>query len=181
MTDEKRVLPYGTRHSGRGPHDRRAMGEQILEARNRGRTMYEITRQLGISEATGYRYLDQALDARILPKVDEFRKQQNDSIDQTERMNEEQIELAEHIARKGALTENPNLILKAAAMRAEALRLRVKISERRAKLNGLDAPVVVQATVQHLGEMDAELAEIVREAEARAAQEEASRRGRTDA
>ena len=173
---EKSLRPYASRHSGRGPQDRRQMGEQILEARNRGRTMYEITRQLGISEKTGYRYLDQALDARITPKVDEYRKQQNDALDQTERMNEEQIELAEHLARKGAMLGKPDLILRASAMRAEAIRTRIRISERRAKLNGLDAPVVVQATVQHLGEMDAELAEMVREAEMRAAQEEENRR-----
>lgn len=153
------------KHGGRSNIDRRAIGEKILDGRNRGRTMHEMVAEHGISEPSGYRYMKLALDARIAPTVDEFRRQQNDSLDLTERQNEEQLELAEHLARKGAELNNYDLILKAAAMRSQAIQVRVRIAERRAKLNGLDAPVQVKAEVVHLSEVDAELADIVRQAE----------------
>lgn len=157
-------------HSGRGTYERMAAAERILDGRNRGRQMHELATAEGITVRTAYRYLDAALARRETPKVEEFRKQQNDSLDLTERQNEEQMEAAEYIAKEAAKTSNFDLILKAAAMRQQAIKTRLYIAERRAKLNGLDAPVQVQATVTHLSEVDAELAAMVREAE-RAAEE----------
>jgi hypothetical protein len=157
------------RHSGRAAIDRRAIGEKLLDGRNRGRTMHEMVAEHGISEPSGSRYMRLALDARIAPTVDEYRKQQNDSLDLTERQNEEQIELAEHLAREGAKANNYDLILKAAAMRAAAIKSRIHIAERRARLNGLDAPVTVKAEVVHLSEVDAELADLVASAAAKVA------------
>lgn len=158
------------RHSGRGPYDRIALAERILDGRNRGVTMPELAKDAGLSVPTAYRYLRAALERREAPKVDEFRKQQNDSLDLTERQNEEQMALAEHLATEGGKLNNFDLILRAGAMRQAAIKTRIHLAERRAKLNGLDAPVQVQATVTHLSEVDAELAEMVRQAE-RAAEE----------
>lgn len=158
-----------SRHSGRTNIDRRAIGEKLLDGRNRGRAMHEMCAEHGISEPSGYRYLHLALNARIAPTVDEFRRQQNDHLDLTERQNEEQIELAEHLAREGAKANNYDLILKAAAMRNAAIQTRVRIAERRAKLNGLDAPVQIKAEVVHLSEVDAELADLVASAAAKVA------------
>lgn len=159
-----------TRHSGRSEYDRMAMGERILDARNRGETMPAIVAAEGISLPTGYRYLRAALDRREIPAVEEFRKQQNDALDQIERENREQIDLAEHVAREGAKSGNLSMVLQAVSMRSKALDTRLRIAERRARLNGLDAPVQVQATVTHLDAVDAELADLVRQAEQAAEQ-----------
>lgn len=157
------------RYNGRGPTDRRHLGEQVLARRNKGETMYVIAADLGISEDSASRYMQLALDSRLVPTVDEYRRQQNDALDQIEQQNEEQMQLAEHLAREGAKRTNPDLVLRAASLRSEAIRQRVRIAERRAKLNGLDAPVTVNATVTHLDSRDAELEEIANEARAKAA------------
>lgn len=72
------------RHSGRGPNDRRSLGETILDRRIRGEQMRVICKHLGITEHTGYNYMRLALDARIPPTVDEYRRIQNEALDSRE-------------------------------------------------------------------------------------------------
>lgn len=159
------LMPHQTKHSGRGPYERMQVAERILDARNRGVTMYEIAKTEGISRETAQRYLRAALEARQALAVDEFRKQQNDSLDLSERQIQEQMDLAEHLAREGAKRHDFDLVIRAAAIRDRAIGKRLSLAERRARLNGLDAPVQVQATVTHLDAVDAELADLVRQAE----------------
>lgn len=141
--------------------------------------MHEIAKVLAIGEVTADRYMKLALEARIAPTVDEFRRQQNDRLDESSRKAAEQVEACEQIIRdeadKRAVGGEPNLAIVLSAMRerANAVSLMLRIDERRAKLNGLDAPVQVQATVHQVDTEDAELAELVREAQAKAAAEKA--------
>jgi hypothetical protein len=159
--------------SGKHGWQRREMGEEILTRRNGGQTMYDIAADLGIGERTAYRYLDAALDARIVPKVDQHRKIENEKLDYTERQNEEQIDTAEAIIREGAINRDADLVIKGAKLRGEALALRVRIAERRAKLNGLDAPIVVNANVTVTDPNESELQEMIREAQAKVARQKA--------
>lgn len=152
-------------HSGRTVNDRRQMGEEVLRRRNRGEKLLSISKALGIGEATAKRYLDLALEARIAPLADDYRKQQNDRLDETQLRNDEQIELAERLAQQGMNGNDSDLIIRAAAIRHNALTLQVKIDERRARLNGLDAPVVVEATVRKASDVDPVVADIMKEAE----------------
>ena len=168
------LVPYRgqKRHSGKSYADRLALGERVLAGRNNGLTMPMICRDLGISEDSGKRYLDLVLQARIPPTVDLYRRQQNDRLDQTQRAIEEQMDLANTIGRKGVETDNPTLMREAVAMRAQAIALQLRLDERRAKLNGLDAPVHLDVTVAQVDPLDAEMAEMVREAKAKMAAED---------
>lgn len=166
------------RHSGRSPSDRRSLGEKVLAARNRGVKMHEVAKELGIGEATADRYMKLALEARIAPTVDEFRRQQNDRLDETMRRAEEQVDaansiIADELAKRGT-DDRPNVsvILAALRERANGLALALRVDERRARLNGLDAPTVVNATVHQVDAEDVELAELIREEQARAAAEQ---------
>lgn len=159
------------RHSGKGPDDRRALGEMILDRRNRGDRMYDIVRDLGIKERAGYRYMKLALDARIVPTVDEFRRQANDRLDMTQKIIDENLKTADAIATIAVANENVLLLERAVGMRRDAATLQLRIDDRRAKLNGLDAPIQVQATVEKIDPREAELAQMIRETKARKAAE----------
>jgi hypothetical protein len=156
------------RYNGKGPDDRRSLGEQVLARRNAGEKMYAIAADMGVNEDTARSYMKLALDARIPPTVDEFRRQQNDTLD--ERENELRTQVR---ALDAMLTQlDPGQITAALALIAErrqTIGVLLRLDERRAKLNGTDAPVRVDATVTHLDTEDAELNAMIAEERARAA------------
>lgn len=156
------------RRSGRGPDDRRALGETILAARNKGQKMYAICADLGISEPTGYEWMKLALNARIAPTVDEYRRQQNDALDERAAMLQQQIDACDAMLTDPVDPPTKSMLLAIMAERRQTVIGLAKIDERRAKLNGLDAPVRTDVTLTVHDNEDAELAEML--AEARAAQ-----------
>jgi hypothetical protein len=141
--------------------DRLHVGEKILDRRNAGETMTAICESLNISLSTGQRWMQLSLATRTPLSVDEFRRQQNDRLDRTQRTIEEQIEIANALGRDGK-------IIQAANLRSQAIALQLRLDERRAKLNGIDAPIRVDANVTVMDSQDAELAEIIAETRARA-------------
>jgi hypothetical protein len=166
-------LVGAARHqSGRGDDDRRSLGEVVLRRRNEGATMIVIARELGCSEVTAWRWMKMALAARIPPTVDEFRRQQNDRLDQTQAELTLQIEAANRLVRHAAEDDAYPLMLEGLKARDRALALQLRLDERRARLNGLDAPIRVEATVEHVDPREEELAAMVREAKARMAAQE---------
>lgn len=163
------------RNGGRGPYERRAMGEDILARRNQGQTIYTISQSLGVSEQTVYRCMRLALAARIAPTVDEFRRQQNDRLDQTQREIEENTRAANEMARHALLdplAPKIGLLQTSIDLRTKQIALQLRLDERRAKLNGLDAPIKVDATVTPVDPFDAEMSEMIRRAKAEKAAEE---------
>ncbi len=172
------LMPIGStnrRHSGRGHADRLALGEKVLAKRNEGWTMPMICTELGISASTAERVLKLVLAVRVPPTVDEFRRQQNDRLDQTQRTITENMEYADWLGREGVREEKPALVREAINLRTQQAALQLRLDERRARLNGLDAPVKVEATVTQVDAAETELAAMVRETKARMAQEEESR------
>lgn len=168
------VLPGSTnkRHSGRGHADRLALGEKVLALRNDGLTMPMIVVALkpeypAISKSTAQRCLDLVLAERIPPTVDEFRRQQNDRLDQTQRTITENMSYADWLGREGVAQEKPAMVQQAIVLRTQQAALQLRLDERRARLNGLDAPVKVDATVTQVDPADAELAEMIREMKAK--------------
>lgn len=164
------LVPLGgtnRRHSGRGHADRLAMGERVLAGRNDGLTMPMIAAELGISEKTAERYLNLVLATRIPLTVDDFRRQQNDRLDATQRTISENLEMADRLGQLGVDKGSVPLIERAIAIRTQQAALQLRLDERRARLNGLDAPVKVDATVTQVDPADAELAEMIREMKAK--------------
>lgn len=156
------------RQKGRGTADRRSIGEQILSGRNKGQTMHELARQFGISEPSAYRYMALALDARIAPTVDAFRAQQNDRLDATQRVIDENMTAADALGRRAIEESSVALLERAVILRNQTAALQLRLDERRAKLNGLDAPIKVDATVTTQDVADTELQAMIREAQQRA-------------
>jgi len=164
------------RWAGRGPDDRRSKGEFILSQRNKGQKMVAIAHDLGVSEPTAYAWMKLALAARIAPTVDEYRAQQNDTLDERAAMLQQQIDACDAmLTAKDDEGNGPsaNMVLSIMSARASYVALLLRLDERRAKLNGLDAPVRADVTVTHQDGEDAELQQIIRESQAKAAREKA--------
>lgn len=170
------LVPVGgkRRQGGRGPNERRAIGELILDGRLKGVQMHVLADEFHISEPTAYRWMQLALDARLVATVDEYRKRENELLDSVQRQLQENLDAANYLIRQGlADEENPKLGLIERGMNArmQVVAQQIRLSERRSKLNGLDAPIRVDATLTHRDAEDAELEELIREDRARAARE----------
>lgn len=173
------LVPIGgkKRQGGVGPKERRVIGERIIDGRLRGEQMHELAGRLSreygvsISEATAYRWMDLAISARIVPTVDAFRARENERLDATQRDLEANVEAANAMIRMGLTDEKIGLIERGMNARMQAIGLQLRLSERRAKLNGLDAPIQVQVEHTQLDPREEELAQMVREAKAKLAAE----------
>lgn len=162
------LVPLGgtsRRHSGRGIYDRRSLGEQVITRRNAGEKMHVIAEDLGLSVKTCYAYMDLCLAERVALAVDEHRKLANDRLDETQAEISRQLDQANALARMGIEENRPSWVERGIAQRAQALALQLRLEERRAKLNGLDAPVRVDVEHHVYDGVDAELAEMMRRAE----------------
>lgn len=154
-------------YKGRTPNQRRELGEQILTRLNGGERLWDIAGSLEISEVTARRYRDLALSSRIAPTVDLYREQANDRLDQTQRNIEGQLAIADAIGEEAIRTESVVLLERAAKIRSDAIALQLRLDERRARLNGLDAPVEATVTIRAEDTADAELQRIIADAKAR--------------
>lgn len=145
----------GRKHSGRGPTDRLAQAEETLRLYKGGMSQPAIAKQLGISGPTVCRRLKLALEQRIAENADEYRKIEQERLDDLHAVTMRTLEL-------GMTTLDTELVLKATDRV-------LKISAQRAALLGLNAPVRIDATVMEVTQEDVELAEMIREAKAKAA------------
>jgi len=155
------------RHSGKGRDDRRHLGEIILSKRTAGEPMYLIAAELRISEDTARNYMKLALDARIPPTVDEYRRVQNEQLDQREQALRAQVSACDAILTMPDVTAS--MMLSAMSERRQTIATLIRLDERRAKLNGTDAPVRSDVTVTMQDGEDAELQEMIAEQRAAAA------------
>jgi hypothetical protein len=153
---------FGAKYRGKTRTDRRAEAEQCLALRRDGQTVFQIAQALSMTEGLVHTRIKEALDARAAPLVDEYRKAGNDSLDARQRDARGNLVAAEALIEFATAAADPDLILKALAARAKGIELMLRIDERRAKLNGLDAPVQVETTVTVLDAEDAELAQMIR-------------------
>lgn len=152
--------------------EKRAQGERILDARNRGDQMHTIAAREGIAERTAYRRMDDAVNARVFPTVDEYRRQQDIALDLELRRSDETLAAANAMLSSDEVSTDT--ILKALELRQKVSATRIRVMERRAKLMGLDAPIKaeVQATVTVEAE-SLDVMELIRQAQARNAEREA--------
>ncbi len=116
-----------------------------------GYTHAQIAAELGISKGTVANRLAAAQAEYVTPALEEWRTLE------CQRLDSYLLSLHSQI-RSGSIP---------------AIQTALRIAERRAKLLGLDAPVQVEATVTQTTQEDLELAQIIREAKAKNATEEA--------
>lgn len=138
----------GKRHSGKGSEDRLREGEAILRDRNAGMPISEIIAKHGLSQATVYRRIDEALAARIVPEIDLHRELMNAQLDDLTREWHRHLTTGTAMVEEGNRSESIGLVDRGLKVRAEALAGLLRVAERRSRLMGTDAPVRVEATVE---------------------------------
>lgn len=133
------------------PHNLEASekARQALGLRRDGKTWPEIAVELGYADRSGaYRAAKRLLDRTEFESVEEYRAIEADRLDEAHRI---QREALTHVVQAGQLDQVPS-----------AINALVKISDRRSKLLGLDAPARVN--VAHSGEdFAATAAQLMRE------------------
>lgn len=108
-------------------------GRRALELRRDGKTWHQIADELEYADASGaYRAAKRLLDRTEFEAVEEYRAIEADRLDDAHRI---QREALEHVVLTGKLEAVP-----------PAVNALVKISDRRSKLLGLDAPTRVAVT-----------------------------------
>lgn len=124
-----------------------AEAQRALELHLAGVPSYHACQQLGISKSTYHRRIRWAMTFRIAPKVDEYRQEQNARLDMY------QHRLLEELARPaGMLLTDQGAAIPVGQVRgtdaAAVIGKLLAIEERRARLNGLDAPTKVDHNVR---------------------------------
>lgn len=126
---------------------------QCYELRLTGMSIEAIAKATGIARSTVHDRIQAEITGRVQPLAEEVRKMELDRLDRwLEKLND-QIAQGYQVAR--------------------SIEVAIRVSERRAKLLGIDAPERVEATITEITQEDVALAEMVAEAKAMAANAEA--------
>jgi hypothetical protein len=145
-----------------------AEAEGMLRDRGLGLTQVELMNKYQVSRATLHRRLDYAI-AHVLPtSVEAYRAQQNDLIDLAMSRLGHSLQQSDLMAEIAAEGRNFRMLEIVITKRLEILRVMALYLERRAKLNGLDAPTRLEGEVHHVHtEVDQETADLIRAAKER--------------
>jgi hypothetical protein len=127
--------------------DRLVEGEKMLDRFNNGAKVSQLCEEFGYSKQTIHNRLSAAIKERIAPTVDEYREAQSALLDDQMVKVQEQLDAVDKLVMLGMEQKDATLIDKAMSQRAKAIELRSKVAEQRAKLMGLNRPLVVEATV----------------------------------
>ena len=157
--------PGTHRYNGKGPKERLAEGEAILADWSAGMRLSQLIEKYGLSEATILRRRDAALAARLASTVDQYRERENVTLDETMARWIRQRDAAGEMVEAGTLAQDWQLVERGMRLHAEALNGIIRTSERRSRLNGLDAPVKADVTVTHTTPVDAAVEALVAQVE----------------
>lgn len=141
------------------PNPARIADEQvkILDLKRTGMTIRAIGDLLKMPKSTVQERLDAAIAELVLPAADEVRKLDLERLDSWLKRLEDRLDQGEDPVR--------------------VVPIQLKVLERRAKLTGADAPVLVDATFTETTQQDIELQEMLAEAKAAQSVDEARIRG----
>jgi predicted transcriptional regulator len=140
-------------YSRSNPVERSELRVQAYDLKLKGWSLRRIGAEIGLSHQTVKNYIDEEVESRTIPLLNEVVQMEIDRYDT-------------YLARLEAAMDDEKADV------AKLVASAVRVSEARRKLLGYDAPQRVEATVHQVSETDVELAEIVREATVRAALEE---------
>jgi hypothetical protein len=151
---------------------------QAYELRLAGATLRQIGEQLGISIGTVHKRIATYMAERVDPLADQYRAVELDRLDDLTAKAYAVLTARHIVVQHGKVVrdENGEPIPDHAPI-LQAIGTLVRLAERRSKLLGLDAAVKVDAQVTTVDPADIELAQMIREAQAKAAAEEARLRG----
>jgi len=170
-------------HKATTKHNAEQVAEQAhraYELRLQGRSFRAIAADMGLSVSTVHDRVNDYAAGRLDPLADQYRQVELDRLDGLAVKAYEVLARDHVVAQQGRIVrddEGKPLLDDGPVL--QAIDRLVKISERRAKLLGLDAAVKVDAQVHQVDPADIELAQMVSEAKAKQAAEEARLKGET--
>jgi len=166
----KQVRPFYSTHrrDGKGPNERRLEAEKCLNLRVlEGWSIFKISQELGLSENTVARRIEAATKSREAVAVDAYREQQNHLLDDLLERHNQQLAAYEAILTTAGVSSASQFA--ALAGRQQTMQGMLRLAERRARLNGTDAPVKadvrVDATVTAVTAQEREMQQLIEQAE----------------
>lgn len=144
------------------------VSERILDMYAHGASVPQMMAEFGMKKESIVQHIHDALENRVSHKADEAREVVNKGIDQQLQAVQRHLEAAEQMIADASSKSDLPALEKAMAHHLKAIEARTRILERRAKLNGLDAPVRIDARVEMTTPADAELQALLNEAHQRA-------------
>lgn len=142
--------------------DRLVEGESILARRNEGAKVSELCSEFGYTPETLAPRVREAAQQRASVETDVQRELQNALLDDLTGRWGQQVAMAEEMARVGSLTHDMKMMMQGMALRESALRNVLSVAERRARLNGLDAPIKTESKITHETETDRAIDDLTR-------------------
>lgn len=146
MSDAAKTLQRHNRPRSAGAKQKQIEEDRVLDMVVAGWTHREIAAELGCSVRTVANRQDTALARKVPVTVAKYRDVMNEQLDHLFRLNI-------------ATAESDPSALERSIERA------VKILDRKAKLNGVDAPIMVEATVTEVTSQERQLADLLAQAE----------------
>lgn len=139
-------------YSRSNPVERSELRVQAYDLKLKGWSLRRIGAEIGLSHQTVKNYIDEEVESRTIPLLNEVVQMEIDRYDT-------------YLARLEAAMDDEKADV------AKLVASAVRVSEARRKLLGYDAPQRVEATVHQVTQEDVEFAEMVREAQVSAAVE----------
>lgn len=152
---------------------------QAYELRLQGLTVAAIGRELGIATTTAHDLLTEYSAARLDPLTEEYRRLELDRLDDYTRKAYEVLEAEHVVVQHGKVVYDPETgaPMRDLGPKLAALDRLVRISERRSRLLGLDAVIKADVTITPVDPTDLALMQLITEARAKSAAEEARLKG----
>jgi hypothetical protein len=155
------------------------------ELRLQGLSIRQISDATGLSPSTVYRRIQCEIRETVQPLADEVRQLELDRLDRLQQIALRVMDAAHPLVSDGrvvhaAMPDGTKVPLQDHGPVLAAMDRFLKIQDRRSKYLGLDAAMKVDATVTETTQEDIALAEMVREAQAKAAADAARLREQAD-
>lgn len=131
---EQALAYFESKTDSRSRESARLMMARILEMRTAGLTFPQIARDLGFTQKHAFTMWQRAMDAIIAPQVEQLRKQEAERLDAMLVPCMSLIMAARDKALVGATFDLP----------VDAINAALRISEKRSRLFGLDAPLKLE-------------------------------------
>lgn len=142
--------------------DRLMRAEEMLLRRMQGLTYHEISREFRCKINTVREEIEYALEWRVSPNIELYRSLEDARLDGV-------------VTKLEAIISAPEEYGVRIEHRLQAINSLIKVTELRSKLQGLFAPVKIEAQVQHEIDLSPDLQSLIEEARSRAAETRAGR------
>lgn len=149
-----------TKRDGKGSYERMAQENEIVRRRTNGEPMFVIARDMGLPLSTAKRRFKKGLARELAPNVERLRAEQNAKLDNLMQDWVTYATTAGDLYESAKAAEKFDVMDRAVRHVAESLNGQLRVVERRARLNGLDAPIKTDVTVTVQDETDRAIADL---------------------